>query len=187
MSFTDSSKKSDPANPKDGSSSESEKPSNEKQPTKTRGQNKKLDRSSKPKTPLPQKMDEEDLGICIQITEKLSNSVYAFGFRSPPDPTDEDGQSYLSATESPMDFQTLLNKLNTEGYRTVNEWKNDMNLIFDNAFNYFAPKTMRYDSAIKLKDKFTDLCQMFTKSEEERWMIKIEKLCNKYISADNEQ
>lgn len=135
----------------------------------------------------PDKMNENDFQNCLFITNKLSESVYAFSFRTPPEPTDEDAISFLKATEHPMDFQTLTNNLNNQVYKTVADWRKDITLIFDNALNYFSPKLMAYESAAKLKAKFLKLNTIFTKTEEELWMTKIEKICSEYIAAENEQ
>lgn len=132
-------------------------------------------------------MDEEDFKICLYITNKMSESVYAFSFRTPPDPTDEESASFIKATEKPMDFQTLTNNLTNNVYKTVADWRKDIVLIFENALSYYSPKLMAYESASKLKTKFWKLNNIFSKSEEEIWMNKIEKICSEYISAENDQ
>lgn len=132
-------------------------------------------------------MDEEDFKICLYITQKMAESVYAFSFRSPPDPADEDAAAFVQATEKPMDFQTLMSNLNGNVYKSVTEWRKDIILIFENALNYYSPKLMAYESALKLKKKFSKLNNIFTKTEEELWMTKIEKICSEYIEAENEQ
>lgn len=132
-------------------------------------------------------MDEEDLRNCIYISQKMCDSVYASNFRTPPDPTDEDALAFLKEIEKPMDFQTLMNNLSNNVYKTVADWRKDIVLIFENVLNHFQPKTMQYESALRLKNKFWKLNNIFTKSEEEIWMNKIEKICSEYISAENEQ
>ena len=160
--------------------------------SRSKNHNRKNDRSKPAKNrplilPLSEKMDEEDLQRCLSITTKLADSIYAFCYKTPPLPDDDDQLNFDKSVSKPMYFDTIITNLQNSAYSTVQSWKNDVNLIFDNAMNYYSPRTMRYDAALELKDKFTDLLSVFDKSEEELWMEKLDYLCNEYANAENEE
>lgn len=160
--------------------------------SRSKNHNRKNDRSKPAKNPplilpLPDKMDDEDLQRCLSITTKLAESIYAFCYKTPPLPDDDDQRNFDKSVSKPMYFDTIITNLQNSAYTTVQSWKNDVNLIFDNAMNYYSPRTMRYDAALELKDRFTDLLSVFDKSEEELWMEKLDYLCNEYANAENEE
>ena len=86
-----------------------------------------------------------------------------------------------------MDLEAILENLKNNVYKTLNEWKDDMNLVFDNAINYYNTKSIQYSNALKMKRKFEKYEKLFNKSEEELWIIKTERLCKKFMEAENVQ
>ena len=187
----DSSKKADSLK-QDHSSSDGEKPPPEKSSSSRTRLHKKS--SSSPSssskirpTPPPEKLNEDELEQCIKITNDLYDSIYSFSLRSPPDPSDENTADFLKSTEKPMDLEAILENLKNNVYKTMNEWKDDMNLVFDNAINYYNTKSIQYSNALKMKRKFEKYEKLFNKSEEELWIIKTERLCKKFMEAENVQ
>ncbi|XP_028934578.1 bromodomain-containing protein 1 isoform X3 [Ornithorhynchus anatinus] len=60
---------------------------------------------------------------------------------------------YLDHIKHPMDFSTMRKRLEAQGYRNLNEFEEDFNLIIDNCMKYNAKDTLFYRAAVRLRDQ----------------------------------
>ncbi|XP_006876462.1 PREDICTED: bromodomain-containing protein 1 isoform X2 [Chrysochloris asiatica] len=60
---------------------------------------------------------------------------------------------YLDHITHPMDFATMRQRLEAQGYSALTEFEEDFNLIVDNCLKYNAKDTVFYRAAVRLRDQ----------------------------------
>ncbi|XP_018585679.1 bromodomain-containing protein 1-like isoform X2 [Scleropages formosus] len=60
---------------------------------------------------------------------------------------------YLDHIQHPMDFSTMRKRINTQGYRDLDEFEADFDLIVANCMKYNAKDTIFYRAAVRLRDQ----------------------------------
>ncbi|ESO96230.1 hypothetical protein LOTGIDRAFT_174941 [Lottia gigantea] len=60
---------------------------------------------------------------------------------------------YLSYIDKPMDFETMMKKVNDHIYKSIDDFEADFNLIVANCMKYNSKDTVFYRAAIKLRDQ----------------------------------
>ncbi|KAJ8354374.1 hypothetical protein SKAU_G00219410 [Synaphobranchus kaupii] len=79
-----------------------------------------------------------------QLQRKDPNGFFAWPV------TDAIAPGYSMIIKHPMDFSTMKDKITTNDYKTVTEFKADFKLMCDNAMIYNRPETVYYKAAKKL-------------------------------------
>ncbi|KAK4514480.1 erg10, acetyl-CoA C-acetyltransferase [Mucor velutinosus] len=70
------------------------------------------------------------------LVHKLMNRKESYGFHTPVDPVAFNIPHYPRLIKHPMDFGTMLTKLQQGQYKTVKEFESDMRLIFTNCYTF---------------------------------------------------
>ena len=111
---------------------------------------------------------------CSQITNILFDDPLAGIFRVPAfqSPTDP----YLQYIQKPMDFGTIKKKIKDNAYLNINEWKNDIDLVFDNAVSYNGDYSVIGGIALYLRKKFKKLMNKYTLSNKQNFEERLRKL-----------
>ena len=73
---------------------------------------------------------------CYKITSELINHPICIFFSRPVDPEIDNAPDYLNIIQKPIDLRTILKNLQNEKYKTISEWKSDIELIWKNAEKY---------------------------------------------------
>ncbi|KAJ8245481.1 hypothetical protein GJAV_G00271200 [Gymnothorax javanicus] len=60
---------------------------------------------------------------------------------------------YLDHIKHPMDFSTMRKRVEAQGYRDLDEFEDDFNLIIANCMKYNAKDTIFYRAAVRLRDQ----------------------------------
>lgn len=142
--------------------------------TGTRGRpptkNQPSSRSSRQQAPLENEADVEEvirrskpasrrqnqeLQKCEEILCKLIKYRFSWPFREPVN-TDED-ENYLKVVTTPMDFQTMQSKCSCGNYQTVQEFVNDLKLVFGNAELYYESESQQLSCLEKTEQCARDL------------------------------
>ncbi|KAM3872705.1 bromodomain-containing protein 9 isoform 2-T2 [Diretmus argenteus] len=79
-----------------------------------------------------------------QLQRKDPHGFFAFPV------TDAIAPGYFAIIKHPMDFSTMKDKITTNEYKTITEFKADFKLMCDNAMVYNRPETVYYKAAKKL-------------------------------------
>ncbi|CAO3694188.1 unnamed protein product [Rhizopus stolonifer] len=120
-----------------------------------------------PKIPENPKRDLKT--ILTKLLENLQKrDTYGF-FLEPVDPNFV--PDYLKVIKSPMDFSTMNQKLNNESYKTVDDFRQDFNLIVGNTKIYNAIDTIYWKSADKLYEVGSKLLDKAEKQYEEEMAL----------------
>ncbi|XP_073184430.1 bromodomain-containing protein 1 isoform X2 [Lepidochelys kempii] len=85
--------------------------------------------------------------VLDQLQEKDSARIFTqpVNLKEVPD--------YLDHIKHPMDLSTMRKRLDSQGYRNLNEFEEDFNLIIDNCMKYNAKDTIFYRAAVRLRDQ----------------------------------
>uniref|UniRef100_A0A4W3IJF9 Tyrosine-protein kinase BAZ1B n=1 Tax=Callorhinchus milii TaxID=7868 RepID=A0A4W3IJF9_CALMI len=75
-----------------------------------------------------------ELAKCEEILNKLIRSRYSWPFREPV--TSAEAEDYLEIISNPMDLQTMQSKCTWGGYKSVEDFLEDIMLVFGNAEQY---------------------------------------------------
>ncbi len=59
---------------------------------------------------------------------------------------------YLDHIKHPMDFSTMRKRIDAHGYKNLDEFEDDFNLIISNCMKYNAKDTFFYRAAVRLQD-----------------------------------
>lgn len=70
---------------------------------------------------------------CLEITEKLIKHPAASLFVHPVDASAPNMSNYYSIIDDPQDLSSIKSRLRHQKYRSVREWKRDINTIWSNA------------------------------------------------------
>lgn len=60
---------------------------------------------------------------------------------------------YLDHIKHPMDFSTMRKRVEAQGYRNLDEFEDDFNLIVSNCMKYNSKDTIFYRAALRLRDQ----------------------------------
>lgn len=115
---------------------------------------------------------------CLKVTNKMSKFPIAVYFLDQVDLKEH--PDYLTKVRKPMYLGKVLEKLETHQYSTLNDWKNDMNMIWKNAFTYNEQNSLVYLIAEELQKKFKEFTETIPLSKDEEWVFKMKKIHNKY-------
>jgi hypothetical protein len=128
-------------------------------------------------------MGKQDLERCIAATKKMKRSLYAFPFHQLPDRDSEAMRDYFQNVARPIDLATVLANLEQNAYGQIQEWVEDMNLIWENAINYNGADSMIGAAAIAMKEKFARVLEWLPLNAEEKWLAKLGRVLQEYTEA----
>ncbi|CAJ0649779.1 3364_t:CDS:10 [Entrophospora sp. SA101] len=95
-----------------------------------------------------QKKKKEIKVVLIKLLESI-NKKDTYGFFLEPVDTSV-VTDYLDVIEKPMDFGTMRQKIEKNEYKTIDEFKTDLDLVIKNCKIYNAPNTIYYKSAERI-------------------------------------
>ena len=90
-------------------------------------------------------------------------------FKEPVDPVRDEAPGYFDIVKIPMDISTVLRKLNENVYNNTQEWKNDVNMITNNAILYNGKKTPVGIVAAEVAKIFRDLSKTICDDPGQIW------------------
>ncbi|MCO5565704.1 hypothetical protein L7F22_019378 [Adiantum nelumboides] len=106
-----------------------------------------------------------DLTACRNALKRLQNSKHSSLFRKPVDPVRDKVPDYFNVIQNPMDLSSIENKLNEGMYKDRFEFKEDFELVINNAKQYTPdPKAFVHTSANSLNREFQTLWNRITKT-----------------------
>lgn len=106
---------------------------------------------------------------CLEIMDTLSSHSISQMFAQPVDPILDNCPDYFDYIKNPMDLGTVRKKLLTDQYKSVSEWKNDVNLIWANSNNYNPKNSLIRYITKDLSNLFHKLTIYFTDSPQNDW------------------
>lgn len=120
-------------------------------------------------------MNQVQSQFCTSITKKINDFPMARYFAQPVDPKIDGVADYFDKIKKPMDLGTVLQNLHDNKYLSVDQWKNDMNLIWKNAMTYNGPGYPLYIIAQDLQDTFRKMTETIPRTHTIEWLMKVRK------------
>jgi hypothetical protein len=81
-------------------------------------------------------LDPELKQKCLDIIDEIFRHPISVVFHDPVDPVADEVSDYFDVVQHPSDLSTVRTKLLNDRYRSLQDFKRDMNLIWDNAVQY---------------------------------------------------
>jgi hypothetical protein len=99
-------------------------------------------------------------------------------FAQPVDPERDGCPDYYDVVTQPMDLGTVHQKIEENAYKSVAEWKSDVNLIWANSLLYNPNSSLVALITNDLNDMFQRLTAAFSDSPNDDWAAQLEVLGN---------
>lgn len=100
---------------------------------------------------------KEQLKFCSHLLRSLKRHKDSSPFIQPVDPIALQIPDYSEVIKHPMDFETIGNKLSNHQYHSVEEFDNDMKLLFSNCYTYNKPETIVHNMGKNLEKVYDNL------------------------------
>ena len=105
---------------------------------------------------------------CMEVLKGLQTHNHGWVFNSPVDPVELGLPDYFDIIKKPMDLGTIQKKLENGVYHSIESFRADVDLTFDNAMTYNEDGSVVYDMAKELKIKFeADMKKLLNQLETE--------------------
>ncbi|XP_071127682.1 bromodomain-containing protein 2-like [Mytilus edulis] len=114
-------------------------------------------------------MQDVDLENCMKLVDDLlseKHQSYMWPFYQPVDPIALGLYDYFEIVKKPMDLSTIKNNLECCLYKSVDEFSDDMMLLYQNCYLYSEPDTEIYKMAKKLEEYYEKTMET-TKSDKQ--------------------
>lgn len=109
-----------------------------------------------PRPPTVKKVPlNQPMRTCLEFVKDLfgkKHAEYAWPFWQPVNPVEY--PDYAQKIKRPMDLSTIKTKLESGQYITLNDYANDMRLMFSNCLRYNTPESAIIEQARKLREQF---------------------------------
>ena len=112
-------------------------------------------------------LSSSTMEACRKVLKDLMDHHCAFPFNVPVDPVALNIPDYFQIITQPMDFGTILQKVNSEQYNSMEEFCYDIELVFGNACTYNSPTSDVYIMAVTLKNLYKKKVQVLEDKEKE--------------------
>ena len=121
------------------------------------------------------KMNEFEKRKCLDLTNKMLRKDLCRLFREKVDPERDGAPDYYTIIKQPMDLTTIRKKLNSNEYKSIEQWIDDMNLIWKNAKLYNTEGSIIHFIAQELEQWFARKCAQIPRNKDEEWMLQLRK------------
>ena len=128
-------------------------------------------------------MNSNQYRWCLEITKKLQKHPAAKPFLKPVNPADPGFEDYYNFIDDPQDLTTIETKLKEKYYRSVREWKRDINTIWSNAVTYSGTQSFGAILANHMQSVFEKELKIMSTTNLPGWLSKVCELKNEFIKA----
>lgn len=116
---------------------------------------------------------------CKAITDELKKRPLNSYFLKPVDPEKEGLENYRKIVTTPMDFETIEKRLNSQYYNAPIDWYNDVCLVYENALKYHPKESIFHQIAEYNLNEFKKKAIGFACSEPHQWYEMVTQAMNK--------
>ena len=102
-------------------------------------------------------------------------------FREKVDPIKDGAPDYFLIISKPMDLGTIKRKLQNNEYASVQEWIDDVELIWQNSMIYNNEGSILHVMALELQGWFQNKIKSMPRSKDEEWFHSMQKVTKKMI------
>ena len=113
---------------------------------------------------------------CQEVMEKICARPIAQIFFYPVDPVQDDCPNYFDIVKNPMDLGTIKKNLRCNKYKSVSEWKRDMELVWSNSILFHTESSPVGMMALDLREYYHELTKFVSDSYRTAWKLKLIEL-----------
>lgn len=115
--------------------------------------------------------------FALYITNKLMNYPISYFLRTSSEFENAASLEKLAKIRSlhPLYFSSIISNINDSVYKTLEEWKNDMNKLFGNVLTYFPESSPYAQITIELQNKFLEKIKKSPTNSSDFWIYKLDK------------
>lgn len=118
-------------------------------------------------------LNEFQKGRCLKIVEKMINLPICSPFREMVDPERDGAPDYFTYISEPMALCEVKKRLIDDKYKTLEAFKRDINLIWENAITYNGEETLYAYMAKEANLWFMKKMNNFPSSAMDEWIQKV--------------
>lgn len=91
-------------------------------------------------------------------------------FAQPVDPVRDNCPNYFDLVKQPMDLGTIRQKILSGQYKSVTQWKNDVELVWSNSYLYNSKSSLLGLITKEMQDQFHKMTEALSDSSDQDWM-----------------
>lgn len=120
---------------------------------------------------------------CLQIMDDLISHKVSEFFIDPVDPILDGCPDYFDIISNPIDLTTVTNNLVEGKYKSISQWKSDVDLIWNNAVLYNGNEELISIAAMELQSVFNKYTASLTDSPAQDWISSLNIICSDFANA----
>jgi len=120
-------------------------------------------------------MNDFEKRKCLELTNKMFVKDLCRPFKEKVDPERDGAPDYFTIIKNPMELSTIKKKLAANDYKTIEQWAEDVNLIWKNAKLYNNEGTLIYLIAQELENWFNRKLARIPRNKDEEWVFLLRK------------
>jgi hypothetical protein len=113
---------------------------------------------------------------CLRILDALQGMRISTMFSHAIDPERDNVPTYLQIIHRPMDLGTVRQRLQSGQYQSIQQWKDDVELIWDNSYHFNGRLSLVSTLAKQLQQMFRDLTEHLTDDPAGDWVLQCDVL-----------
>ncbi|EAY17029.1 Bromodomain containing protein [Trichomonas vaginalis G3] len=113
---------------------------------------------------------------CINVINELLKYSISAMFANPVDPERDRCPNYLQLIKEPMDLGTVKKRLESGYYKTVSDWRHDMDLIWNNSYTFNKVNSFIGLITKDLQEKYNQISEYINDGLEITWREKLYSL-----------
>lgn len=123
-------------------------------------------------------MNKNQWKVCLSITRKLKRHPASGPFRVPADASKPELANYYEIIDDPQDLQTIEARLKSKDYRSVREWKRDINTMLENTIIFAGANSFSAVLSQCLSKVFEKELKTLSYTNINGWMNRVSELQN---------
>ncbi|OHT02977.1 Bromodomain containing protein [Tritrichomonas foetus] len=127
-------------------------------------------------------MNSSQYRRCLEITKKLQKHPAAKPFLKPVNPSDPGMDQYFNVIDDPQDLTSIEERLKAKQYRSVREWKRDINTIWSNCASFNGISSYAYVLASHMSKIFEKELKCMSTTSIAGWLNKVNELKFEFCS-----
>ena len=123
---------------------------------------------------------------CYDVMDKIYARPISKIFLYPVDPIQDNCPNYFDIVKTPMDLGTIKKNLRGNKYKSIEEWKRDMELVWSNSILFHTENSTVGLMAIELQNYFHELTRYLTDSYRSSWKRQLIELNQEFQTCVKE-
>ena len=120
-------------------------------------------------------MNDFERRKCLELTNKMLHMDLCKPFKEKVDPIRDGAPNYNEIVKHPMDLGTIRKNLNNGEYKQLDEWADDVNLVWHNAILFNNEGTLIHLMAKEMEMWFKKKLERMPRNKDEEWVMMLRK------------